>query len=69
MPTQRATDSGSSTHFRSGRISTINGLHYFSTREGSLEGPYFSLADAEHKIASYIGRMQQAKALMGVSLR
>lgn len=69
MPTQRATDSAASTHYRSGRISTINGMHYFATREGQLEGPYFSLADAEHKVASYISRMQQAKALLGLSLR
>ena len=47
-------------HYRSERVSAINGQYFFSTREGTLEGPYFTRVDAERSIALYIRRMQQS---------
>ena len=45
---KRSTDPVPPTRFRSDRISSVNG-QYFSTREATLEGPYFTRFDAERK--------------------
>ncbi|BCA30110.1 hypothetical protein PtoMrB4_40870 [Metapseudomonas otitidis] len=42
----------------------MNGQYFFATREGTLEGPYFTRADAEREITSYIRRMVQAKEMI-----
>ena len=39
---KRSTDPTPATRFRSDRISSVNGQYFFSTREGALEGPYFT---------------------------
>ena len=57
---QRLIDPGPAAHYRSERVSAINGQYYFATREGTLEGPYFTRVDAEREIAFYIRRLQQA---------
>lgn len=57
---QRSNDSQATTHYRSDRISAVNGQYFFSTREGTLEGPYFTRFDAEREVMLYIARMQQA---------
>ncbi|WP_339082905.1 DUF6316 family protein [Pseudomonas sp. TMP9] len=54
---QRTIDHSPGTHYRSERVSAVNGQYFFSTREGSLEGPYFTRTDAEREIAFYIRRM------------
>lgn len=64
MATQRAEDTTQTTHFRSDRVSTINGRFFFTTREGTLEGPYFSRDAAERSIPRYIDRMLQALAII-----
>lgn len=64
MATQRAQDTVQTTHFRSDRISTINGRFFFTTREGTLEGPYFSRDEAERGIPRYIDRMMQSLAIL-----
>ncbi|WP_265319855.1 DUF6316 family protein, partial [Pseudomonas aeruginosa] len=51
------------THFRSERISSVNGQYFFSTREGTLEGPYFTRYDAEREIDAYIRRMRQSSEI------
>lgn len=61
---QRRVDPSPGTHYRSERVSAVNGQYFFSTREGSFEGPFFTRVDAEREIASYIRRMMQASALM-----
>jgi hypothetical protein len=61
---QRVDDGHAATHYRSDRISSVNGQYFFSTREGTLEGPYFTRFDAEREIAQYITRMRQAAGLM-----
>ncbi len=63
MTQQRVLDKQPGTHFRSDRVSAVNGRFYFATREGTLEGPYFTRADAERQIGLYIHRMQQALAI------
>jgi hypothetical protein len=60
---QRAVDPAPGTHYRSERVSAVNGHYFFSTREGTLEGPYFSRHDAEREIGAYIRRMVQAREL------
>ena len=60
---QRADDAQAATHYRSDRISSVNGQYFFSTREGTLEGPYFTRCDAEREVMQYITRMQQASDL------
>lgn len=60
---QRHVDQNPGTHYRSERVSAVNGQFFFSTREGTLEGPYFTRVDALHGIDAYIHRMQVASAL------
>ncbi|PAU65639.1 hypothetical protein BZL41_05555 [Pseudomonas sp. PIC25] len=62
---KRAVDALPGTHYRSDRISSVNGQYFFATREGTLEGPFFTRVDAEHEISRYIQRMQQSSALYG----
>ena len=38
-------------------------VYFFSTREGTLEGPFFTRFDAEREVMQYISRMQQAAGL------
>ena len=59
----RANDSVARTHFRSDRISNINGKFFFATREGTLEGPYFTHNEACHGVDAYIQAMQLAGQL------
>ena len=63
---QRAQDTRQSTYFRSERVSTINGQFFFSTREGTLEGPYFSRDEAERQVPRYIARMLQSLSLIHI---
>lgn len=67
MQTQRATDSAAQTYFRCERISAINGQFFFATREGTLEGPYFSRDNAEQGAAAYIERQQQSQEIISRS--
>jgi hypothetical protein len=60
---QRRVDSSPGTHYRSDRLSAVNGQYFFSTREGTLEGPFFTRVDALNGIDRYIQRMQMAGAL------
>lgn len=60
---QRRVDNSPGTHYRSERVSAVNGQYFFSTREGTLEGPFFTRVDALHGIDRYIQRMQVAGAL------
>ncbi len=64
MFTRRAVDPVVATHYRSKRISTVNGQFFFSTREGTFEGPYFTQSDAEREIACYIRRTRQGDDIM-----
>jgi hypothetical protein len=61
---QRHIDPTPGTHYRSERVSAVNGQYFFSTREGTLEGPYFTRVDAEREIAFYIRRMRQANDII-----
>lgn len=61
---QREADLGAATHYRSDRVSSINGQFYFATREGTLEGPFFSRVDAENEITRYIQRQRRASGLI-----
>ena len=57
---QRTVDPQPGTHYRSSRVSAVNGQYFFATREGTLEGPYFTRVDAEREVGSYIQRQLQA---------
>ena len=50
-------ESNKSLYFRSDRISVINNQFYFSTREGTMEGPYRTKEEALWEIEAYIRRM------------
>ena len=52
----RADDEKKRMHFRAERFSVSNGKFFFSTREGTLEGPFDSRLDAERELALYIRR-------------
>lgn len=54
MDNQRAGDTGSGLHYRSDRISTINGEFFFATREDTLEGPFSSREEALVGVQKYI---------------
>lgn len=61
---QRTIDPSPGTHYRSERVTAVNGQYFFSTREGTLEGPYFTRIDAERDIAFYIDRVLQASDII-----
>ena len=61
---QRNIDPTPGTHYRSERVSAVNGQYFFATHEGTLEGPYFTRVDAEREIAFYIRRMRQANDII-----
>lgn len=61
---QRNIDPTPGTHYRSEPVSAVNGQYFFATREGTLEGPFFTRVDAEREIAFYIRRMQQANDII-----
>ncbi|WP_343572520.1 DUF6316 family protein [Pseudomonas sp.] len=63
MVGQRSNDAQAATHYRSDRITSVNGQYFFSTREGTLEGPYFTRFDAEREVGKYIDRMKLAAGL------
>lgn len=54
---KRAGEESTRKFFRSDRISTQNGKFYFSTREGTLEGPFDSRQEAERELVMFIRRM------------
>ena len=58
---KREQDPVPSVHFRSHRVSLVNGRFFFSTRENTLEGPFTTRSDAVEEIEAYISRMQRAK--------
>jgi hypothetical protein len=61
---QRKIDPAAGTHYRCERVSAVNGQYFFSTREGSLEGPYFTRVDTQREIDSYIHRITQANDII-----
>ena len=61
---QRNIDPTPGTHYRSERVSAVNGQYFFATREGTLEGPFFTRVDAEREIALYLRHMRQASDII-----
>ena len=66
---QRNSDPSPRMQYRSDRVSAINGQFFFSTREGTLEGPYFSRSEAERQIGFYIERIVKAAEMLKQSPR
>jgi hypothetical protein len=64
MNSHRERDPAQSTFYRSDRISAVNGQFFFTTREGTLEGPYFTRTDAQREVQRYIDRYARAKELI-----
>ncbi|WP_110949038.1 DUF6316 family protein [Pseudomonas bohemica] len=62
MLSKREQDPQTALRFRSDRVSRVNGLYFFSTRENTLEGPFYTKEDAERETDAYIRRMQAGKA-------
>ncbi|MDO7895409.1 DUF6316 family protein [Pseudomonas citrulli] len=56
---KRAEDVVPAMVFPSDRICRVNGQFYFSTREGTHEGPFADRETAEREVAEYIKRMLQ----------
>jgi hypothetical protein len=54
MSERRRTDKETVSRFRSRRFILDNGKWYFNTREGTVEGPFGELKDAETRLAEYI---------------
>ena len=48
---QRLVDSSPGTHYRSERVSAVNGQYFISTREGGLGSPYFNRVGVEREIS------------------
>lgn len=62
MLSKREQDPNPAVHFRSERVSRVNGSYFFSTRENTLEGPFLSREDAERESDAYIRRVQTGAA-------
>ncbi|MBO1538760.1 DUF6316 family protein [Pseudomonas sp. OA65] len=56
---KRAQDLAPAMVFPSDRICRINGEFYFSTREGTQEGPFASREEALREVEAYVQRMLQ----------
>lgn len=57
MFVKRQLDSAPATHYRSDRVSTVGGQYFFATREGTLEGPYFTRFDAQQAASRYVNNL------------
>lgn len=57
MFVKRQHDSAPATHYRSDRISTVCGQYFFATREGTLEGPFFTRFDAQQAANRYVNNL------------
>ncbi|KEF30264.1 hypothetical protein D777_03440 [Marinobacter nitratireducens] len=44
--------------FRSDRFSVVNGQWFFQTREGSMEGPFDSIHEAEMELLLYLRHVE-----------
>ncbi len=51
---KRTSDTKDLNRFRSDRYFVVDGKWYFTTREGSNEGPYASAAEAMHALTQYL---------------
>lgn len=65
---KREQDPAPTVHYRSDRVTRVNGEYFFSTRENTLEGPYSNRTDAERETEAYIQRMQALSASRQSSL-
>jgi hypothetical protein len=54
MMEKRKTDLSAKMRFRSGRFFKNNGKWFFNTREGTMEGPFEELTEAENRLNEYI---------------
>jgi hypothetical protein len=54
MDDRRRTDTDTYSKFRPSRFVKEDGKWYFSTREGTLEGPFELKPDAEERLDTYI---------------
>lgn len=63
----RRSDSSDRLHFRAERINIENGLYYFTTREGTQEGPFTKHDQAEVAVATYIRDRQHPTHLASAS--
>lgn len=57
MFVKRQHDSAPATHYRSDRINTVDGQYFFATREGTLEGPFFTRFDAQEAANRYVDNL------------
>lgn len=57
MFVKRQHDPALATHYRSDRISTVGGQYFFATREGTLEGPFFTRFDAQQAANRYVNNL------------
>ncbi|MCC6076203.1 DUF6316 family protein [Pseudomonas sp. GCM10022188] len=57
MFVKRQNDSAPATHYRSDRINTVDGQYFFATREGTLEGPFFTRFDAQEAANRYVDNL------------
>jgi hypothetical protein len=65
---KREQDPAPTVHYRSDRVTRVNGEYFFSTRENTLEGPYPNRTEAERETEAYIQRMQALNGSRKVSL-
>jgi hypothetical protein len=54
MTETRKNDKESRAWFRSSRFFQEEGKWFFYTREGTMEGPFSELQDAEHRLEEYV---------------
>lgn len=55
----RQDDNKNKTWFRSERFFSEGSSWYFSTREGTIEGPFESRAEAEQELMMYLRNLQE----------
>ena len=63
---KRVGEEGTKRYFRAERFSVSNGKYFFSTREGTLEGPFANRDEAERELALYIRKASGLDIYAGV---
>lgn len=64
---RRAGEEQKRKHFRADRFSVSNGKYFFTTREGTLEGPFANRDEAERELALYIRKASGADIYANVN--
>ena len=68
MTTKRGDDEANKSWFRSSRVFQQDGNWFFLTREGTTEGPFGDMQEAQRRLDNYIKVMQSGMLTADIEL-